>query len=66
MLSISLEDSKNLIQENEIKHIGEIQNLTTSYDRQLKFQKILKWSFFGLAIGEAVYIVIDIITEKAK
>ena len=63
-LSTSLEDSKKLIQENENKHIDELQNLTTSYDRQLKFQKILKWGFFGLAIGEFVYIIIDKVINK--
>jgi hypothetical protein len=48
--------------ENEAKHVAEIEGLVVSYERRLVVGRVLMWTFIAVAVGEGVYILVDVLT----
>ena len=57
VLSLSLDESKQVIQDNEIAQVAQIEGLSKSYARKITIQRIIMGVLSGLVVAGGIYIV---------
>lgn len=64
-LSISLTDTQNQLDQNEIDHVKSIENMVKIHERQIRVFKAIAWILGIVAAGEAAYIGVQVLKDRS-